>query len=76
MWIGANCRPPPGKMPPSQEYINFGLYMYMLLLYPREQSVSRKIPPPKEKFMYQTLMLCATLFPSRKMYSRYTNIPK
>ena len=27
----------------------------MLLLYPREQSVSGKFPPPQEKYLYQTL---------------------
>ena len=33
----------------------------MLLLYPREQSVSRKVPPPpQEKYLYQTLN---TVFP-------------
>ena len=37
------------------KYINFGLYMYMLLLYPMEQSVSRKVSPPQEKFLYPTL---------------------
>ena len=28
----------------------------MLLLYPMEQSVSRKVSPPPGKIMYQTLM--------------------
>ena len=47
-------------MPP---YINFGLYMYMLLLYPREQSVSRKVSPPQEKYLYQTLTAICQFVP-------------